>query len=192
VLDRVPVVWAHIVEHLVKNSWASLRRGLGVLTLDGGDKGVLAQLFGLLFLFEVVARAAFVGVLLLLLLSFGVMENCPYHFLAGSKVGGNVQELPSGTWALASQLVDELLACGSREEHPNDVGVSYVRQLSALSGEASNVLTKSLIQFLTTAPEILGITRADIGTLEVSHENLYKVSPVVDASRREMFQPSSY
>jgi hypothetical protein len=42
------------------------------------------------FFFEVVARDAFVGVLLLLLLSLGVMENCPYRFLVGSKVGGNV------------------------------------------------------------------------------------------------------
>jgi hypothetical protein len=66
------------------------------------------------FLFEVAAGAAFIGVLLLLLLSFGVVENCPYRFLALSKVGGNVQELPSGTWALVSQLVDELLAGGSR------------------------------------------------------------------------------
>jgi hypothetical protein len=48
-------------------------------------------------------------------------------------------------WALASQLVDEFLAGGSHEEHPNDVGVSYVGQLGALPGETSNVLTKSLI-----------------------------------------------
>jgi hypothetical protein len=87
--DRVPVVWARFVEHLIKNSWASLGRGLGVLALGNDDKGILAWLLGLLF-FEVAARAAFVGVLLLLLLSLGVMENCPYCFLIGSKVGGNV------------------------------------------------------------------------------------------------------
>jgi hypothetical protein len=83
--------------------------------------------------------------------------------------------------------VDEFLAGGSSEECPNDVGVSYVGQLDALSGEASNVLIKSLIRFLVVAPKIPGITRANIDTLEVSHENLYKVSPVVDASGREMF-----
>jgi hypothetical protein len=87
--DRVPVVWARFVEHLIKNSRASLGRGLGVLALGNDDKGILAWLLGLLF-FEVAARAAFVGVLLLLLLSLGVMENCPYCFLIGSKVGGNV------------------------------------------------------------------------------------------------------
>jgi hypothetical protein len=83
--------------------------------------------------------------------------------------------------------MDEFLTGGSREEHPNDVGISYVGQLSALLGEASNVLMKSLIRLLVVAPEILGITRADIGTLEVSHENLHKTSLVVDASGREMF-----
>jgi hypothetical protein len=62
-----------------------------------------------------------------------------------------------------------------------------VGQLGALLGEALNVLTKSLIQFLAAAPEIPGITKADIGALEVPHENLHNVSPVVDASGRVMF-----
>jgi hypothetical protein len=44
--------------------------------------------------------------------------------------------------------MDELLAGGSREEHPNDIGVGYVGQLGALPGETSNVLTKILIRFL--------------------------------------------
>jgi hypothetical protein len=44
--------------------------------------------------------------------------------------------------------MDELLAGGSREEHPNDIGVSYIGQLGAQPGETSNVLTKSLIWFL--------------------------------------------
>jgi hypothetical protein len=44
-----------------------------------------------------------------------------------------------------SPLVDEFLAGGSHEEHPNDVDVSYVRQLSVLPGETPNVLMKSLI-----------------------------------------------
>jgi hypothetical protein len=40
--DRVPVVWARFVQHLIKNSWASLGRGLGVLALGNDDKGILA------------------------------------------------------------------------------------------------------------------------------------------------------
>jgi hypothetical protein len=90
VLDRVPVVRARFVKHLVKNSWAPLGRGLGVLALSDGNKGILAQLLSLFLLFEVMAGAAFIGVLLLLLFSLDVVENCPYRFLVGSKVGGNV------------------------------------------------------------------------------------------------------
>jgi hypothetical protein len=83
--------------------------------------------------------------------------------------------------------MDEFLAGGSCGEHPNDVGVSHIGQLSALPGEASNVLTKCLIRLLVVAPEVLGISRTDISALEVPHENLHKVSPVVDASGQKMF-----
>jgi hypothetical protein len=44
-----------------------------------------------------------------------------------------------------SQFMDELLARGSCKECLNDISVSYVGQLSALPGETSNVLMKSLI-----------------------------------------------
>jgi hypothetical protein len=54
------------------------------------------------------------------------MENCPYRFLAGSKVGGNVQELLGGAWAFVPQLVDKLHAGGSCEERSNDIGVNHV------------------------------------------------------------------
>jgi hypothetical protein len=40
---------------------------------------------------------------------------------------------------------------------------------------------------LAVALEIPGTTRANIGALEIPHENLHKVSPVVDALDWEMF-----
>jgi hypothetical protein len=83
--------------------------------------------------------------------------------------------------------MDELLVGGSREERSNDIGVNHVGQLGALSGEASNALTESLIRLLAAALEVLGITTADISALEVPHENLHEVSPVVDALGRKMF-----
>jgi hypothetical protein len=179
--DRVPLVRAWLIRHLVKNSRATLRRGPRVLALGGSHKGMLARLLSLLFLLGVVARAAFIGVLLLLLLSLGVVENWPYRFLAGSKVGGSVEELPGGAWAVMPQLVDVLLAGGSREEFSNNVNVSHVGQLSALSGEASNVLMESLIRLLVAAFEVPRITRVDISALEVPYKNLHEVGPVVDA-----------
>jgi hypothetical protein len=159
--------------------------------LSDSHKGILARLLSLLLLFGVVAGATFVGVLLLLLLFLGVMEDCPYRLLVGSKVGGNIQELPGGVWALAPQLMDKLFTGGSHEECPDDIGVSHVGQLSALSREALNVLMESFIWFLAIAPKVLGVTRVDISALEVPHENLHEVSPVVDATSQKVFQPSS-
>jgi hypothetical protein len=98
VFDWALVVRARSIKHLVKNSQATLGRGPGVLALDGGHKGILARLLSLLLFLGVAARAAFVSVLLLLLLSLSVIEDCPYHLLAGSKVGGYIQELPGGAW----------------------------------------------------------------------------------------------
>jgi hypothetical protein len=119
------------------------------------------------------------------------MEDCPYRLLVESKVGGNIQELPGGVWALAPQLVDKLFTGGSHEECPNDIDISHVGQLSALSREALNVLTESFIRFLAVAPEVLGVTRANISALEVPHENLHEVSLVVDATSQKVFQPGS-
>jgi hypothetical protein len=44
---------------------------------------------------------------------------------------------------------------------------------------------------LVVAPEVLRVTRANIGTLEVPHKNFHEVSLVVDAKGWEMLQPSS-
>jgi hypothetical protein len=126
VFDQALVVQAWFIEHLVKNSWATLERGPGVIALSDSHKGILARLLSLLLLLGVTARATFIGVLLLLLLSLGVVEDCPYHLLTRSKVGGNIQELPGGAWALTPQLVDKLFASGSYEECPDDIDVSHV------------------------------------------------------------------
>jgi hypothetical protein len=42
VFDRAPVVRARFIEHLIKNSSATLRRGSGVLVLGDSHKGILA------------------------------------------------------------------------------------------------------------------------------------------------------
>jgi hypothetical protein len=73
------------------------------------------------------------------------MEYGPYRLLTEGKVGGNVQDFPGDAWALASQLMDQLLAGGSCEERSDDINISNVGQLSTLSGEVLNVLVESFI-----------------------------------------------
>jgi hypothetical protein len=55
-----------------------------------------------------------------------------------------------------------------------------------LPGKALNVLVESFIRHLVKAPEVLGVTRVDIGTLEVPHQNLHEVGLVVDATGQEV------
>jgi hypothetical protein len=73
------------------------------------------------------------------------MKDHPYRLLAEGKVGDDVQELLGSAWTLVPQLMDELFAGGSREECPDNIGVSHVGQLGALPGEAPNVLMESFI-----------------------------------------------
>jgi hypothetical protein len=86
--------------------------------------------------------------------------------------------------------MDELFAGGSREERP-DISIGDVGQLGTLSRKAPDVLMESFIWLLTAAPQVPGVNRVDIGTLEVSHENLHGVGPVVDATSRKMLKPGS-
>jgi hypothetical protein len=50
-----------------------------------------------------------------------------------------------------------------------------------------NVLKESFIRLLLAAPEVPGVTRVDISILEVPHENLHEVGPVVDATGQKVF-----
>jgi hypothetical protein len=84
--------------------------------------------------------------------------------------------------------MDQHLAGGSREERSDDIGISNVGQLDALPGEAMDVLAESFIWLLAAALEVPRVARAHIGALEVPYENLYKVSPVVDASGRKVLK----
>ena len=52
-----------------------------------------------------------------------------------------------------------------------------------------DVIPQGLARLLLTALEVLGVTRADIGPLEISNEDPLEVRPVVDAVVWEEFKP---
>ena len=72
-----------------------------------------------------------------------------------------------------SQLVNQGLARGPREEGSYDVGVGDVRQLVALLGEALDVSTKGFLSLLSTIFEIPWVPRTLVCALEVPHEDLF-------------------
>ena len=62
--------------------------------------------------------------------------------------GGDVEELLGGLRDLTSQLVNQGLAGGPRQESSYNVGVGDVRQLVALRGEALDVPTEGFSSLL--------------------------------------------
>ena len=120
-----------------------------------------------------------------------MVENCPDHLLAQGVTSGNVEELLGSSWTLMSQLMNQGLAGGTRQEGSYDIGVSDVGQLIALPGEAPDVPTKSFPRLLLAVFEIPWVPRTLVCALKVSHEDLFQVRPTLDFVGRKVFQPCS-
>ena len=58
-------------------------------------------------------------------------------------------------------------------------------------GEATDVVPQRLIGLLLAPLEIPGVPRVHVRALEVFHENLDQISPVVDLVGRKMFEPGA-
>ena len=138
--------------------------------VGGSHERALAPLPVLLF--DRTIGGALSGVLIPLRLAFEVVKDRSNHFFARGMAGGDVEEFLGGSWALVSQLVNQGLTGGPRQESSYDVGVGNVGQLIALLGEAPDVLTKSFPILLLAVFEISRVLRTRVGALEVSHENL--------------------
>jgi len=86
---------------------------------------------------------------------------------------GDVEELLGGSRALTSQLVNQGLVGGPRQEGSYDVSVDDVGQLIALPGEAPDVSMKGFSGLLSSIFEIPWVPRMLVRTLDVSHEDLF-------------------
>ena len=105
--------------------------------------------------------------------------------------GGDVQEFLGGSWALASQLMNQGLTGHPRQEGSYHVGVGDVSELVALPGEAPDVPTEGLTSLLTIVLEVPWVPRALVHALEVSHKDLLQIRPTLDCVGRQVFQPHS-
>ena len=77
------------------------------------------------------------------------------------------------------------------EEGVDDLDVGDAGELGALLGEASHVVTQGLTGLLATPLEVSGVPKAHVGALEIAHEDLDQVGPVVDLVRRQVLEPRS-
>ena len=73
----------------------------------------------------------------------------------------------------------------------NDFEVLDAGELSALLGEASDVIPQGLVRLLTAPSEIPRVPEMHVCALEVSNESLDQVGPVVDLVGRKMLKPCS-
>jgi hypothetical protein len=90
-------------------------------------------------------------------------------FLPVGVVSGQVKELANGFRLDTPYPMDKGLACGTILESGDDLVVSRVRELSAMLGEAANVVTETLTLLSPTTEKFTRIARLHVGTLEVPY-----------------------
>ena len=85
--------------------------------------------------------------------------------------------------------MDQGLTGHPREECADDVHVDDIREGVASLGEPADEIPQGLAGLLLAAPEVPGVTRANIRPLEISDEDPLEVRLVADAVVREDFKP---
>ena len=93
---------------------------------------------------------------------------------------GDVQEFLGGSWALASQLMNQGFAGHPGQEGSYHVGIGDVRELVALLREELDVPAEGLTGLLTAVLEVPRVPRALVCVLEVSHKDLLQIRPTLD------------
>ena len=146
----------------------------------------------LVLLFIRMVQGAFAGVLVLLCLALGAVENHPVRLLARGVAGDDVEELLGSSRALTSQLVNQGLTGGPRQKSSYDIGIGDVGELIALQGEAPDVPMKSFPGLLSMVFEIPQVLRMHVCAIEVSHKGLFQVRPTLDYVGQKVFQPCSH
>ena len=141
------------------------------LTLGSGHERALTPL--LVLLLDGTVGGTFTDVHILLCLDFEVVEDRSDRLLARGVAGGDVEELLGGSRALMSQLVNQGLAGGPRQESSYDISVGDIGQLIALSGETPDVPTKGFSGLLSIVFEITGVPKTCVCALEVPHEDFF-------------------
>ena len=107
-------------------------------------------------------------------LAFVAVEDGSDCFLARGVTCGDVKELLGGSRILASELANQGLAGGPREECPNDVGIGDVGQRVSLLGEALDVLVQRLPLLLLVALEIPQVVGMLVHALELPTINFLR------------------
>ena len=85
--------------------------------------------------------------------------------------------------------MDKGFAGGPGEEHPDDDGVSDIKQGVTLLGQVLDVLAERLLMLMLAAPKVPGVARVFVCALEFPHEQLLEVRPILDPASRKVLEP---
>ena len=121
----------------------------------------------------------------------GVTEDGTNSLLAGGVVGCGIEQLIGVGGSASRKLVHQVPACRTLEESVDDLDVGDARELGAPLGEASQVVTQGLAGLLATPFEVPGVPRVHVRALEIAHEDMDQVGPVVDLVRGQVLEPRS-
>ena len=128
---------------------------------------------------------------IVLALAWLVIEDGTNRFLAGGEVGGSVEQLIGVDGSAYRELMHQVPTGRTLEESVDDLDVGDAGELGALLGEASHVITQGLAGLLGTPFEVPGVPRAHVRALEIAHEDMDQVGPVVDLIRKQVLEPRS-
>jgi hypothetical protein len=166
VVDQGLVEWAWLLQHVVKHVGdpRSLSRALtGRVNREGLVLVIIAPLrarvaAGLLaFLAPLVFLLGFLGLSTLRGHVFHVfallaVEDGPHCLLAGSKAGGDVEQIIGVNQRASPELAHKVPTGRALEESMHNLGLSHTRELSAVLGKALYEVLKRLAGLLGARP----------------------------------------
>jgi hypothetical protein len=204
VVDWCLVVGTWLLQHVVENPRASRGRSRGLLNRVNSKSfavvvviapllarlvaWLLSLLAPLVLLEELLGLAALRGCVVCAL-AFLAVEDCPHRLFARGKAGGDVEQLVGVDQRAAPELTHEVPACGALEEGVHDLRLRHARELCTTLGEAPYEVPKRFAGLLGTGAQVPGISRAHVHALEVAHERVDQVVPVVDLTGRQVLEP---
>jgi hypothetical protein len=203
VVDRSLVVGTRLLQHVIEHAgaWRGRSRPLsGRVNREGLVPVVVVALRACL-----TARLlAFLAPLMLLLgllglaalrghvvhtLAFLAIEDGPHRLLAGSEIGGDVEQLVGVDQRAPLKLAHEVPAGCALEESMHDLGLGYAWELNTALEEASYEVSERLVGLLGARPQVPRVPGAHVCALEVPHERANQVIPVVDLIGRQVLEP---
>lgn len=106
-----------------------------------------------------------------------------------SELGHDVEEVGCGFWPSAAELMIQSLIGGVVGECTNHIGIGGVVEFISLLGEPLDVISEAFLILLDVSFEVLRAPRLFVGALEITHEDLLEVDPIVDGAARQVFEP---